>query len=164
MAKLGIDEILEKPCWVIDILPERVPEDSEGQYFTIEKYYRREPQVSLLRRKFADVVLKLNCYYDISVIGDFNEAVRMADSEEAADLVVAAAVAGAEVNPAPSDLAGLFEGPGTVSCVRVMIGGEDTLIVSDKDDTYMAVYNPSERLLGLVSRIAEAEGLFVWRS
>ena len=54
MAKLGIDEILEKPCWVIDILPERVPEDSEGQYFTIEKYYRREPQVSLLRRKFAD--------------------------------------------------------------------------------------------------------------
>ena len=57
MAKLGIDEVLEKPCWVIDILPERVPEDSEGQYFTIEKYYRREPQVSLLRRKFADVVV-----------------------------------------------------------------------------------------------------------
>ena len=33
-----IDELLQLPCWNIDILPEQVPKDSPGQYFAVEKY------------------------------------------------------------------------------------------------------------------------------
>ena len=33
-----IDELIEKEYWVVDILPEQVPENSPGQYFDIEKY------------------------------------------------------------------------------------------------------------------------------
>ena len=32
-----IETLLNKPYWVIDILPEQVPEDSAGQYFAIEQ-------------------------------------------------------------------------------------------------------------------------------
>ena len=33
----------------------------------------------------------------------------------------------------------------------------------DKGDTYITVYNPDERFLGLLNKLANAEGLFVWR-
>ena len=36
---MTIEEYLNKPYWVIDILPKQVPADSKGQYFRIEKYY-----------------------------------------------------------------------------------------------------------------------------
>ena len=29
-------ELLEKPYWVVDILPKQVPKDSAGQYFKLE--------------------------------------------------------------------------------------------------------------------------------
>ena len=38
-AMMMIEEYLEKPYWVIDILPKQVPADSRGQYFEIEEYY-----------------------------------------------------------------------------------------------------------------------------
>ena len=37
--KRTIDELLQIQYWIIDILPEQVPEDSTGQYFSVEKYY-----------------------------------------------------------------------------------------------------------------------------
>ena len=40
-----VDELLETPCWIIDILPERVERGSQGQYFSIEKYYLEEPRL-----------------------------------------------------------------------------------------------------------------------
>ena len=36
---MTIEELLEKPYWIIDILPKRVPKDSPGQYFTIEGFF-----------------------------------------------------------------------------------------------------------------------------
>ena len=52
---MSIDELLEKPCWIVDILPEQVPEDSPGQYFPVEKFYLRD---SSLRRKQLNMILK----------------------------------------------------------------------------------------------------------
>ncbi len=34
-----MDELLEQPYWIVDILPKRVPKDSLGQYFTIEDFF-----------------------------------------------------------------------------------------------------------------------------
>ena len=34
---MNLDEIMEKPYWIIDILPKQVPGNSPGQYFKIEK-------------------------------------------------------------------------------------------------------------------------------
>ena len=89
---MNLDELFTKPYWVVDILPEQVPEYSDGQYSAVEQYYLREPQLSVLRKKFSEIILKLNCYYDISVLTD-------PEDEEAVEL-----------NPRPEVLCGLFVG------------------------------------------------------
>lgn len=60
-----VETLLETPYWIIDILPYQVPADTKGQYFVIENYWRKEPQLSVIGQKHLNVVLKLNCYMDI---------------------------------------------------------------------------------------------------
>ena len=128
-----IEELLQKPYWIIDILPKRVPVDSEGQYFSIERYYLSEPMRSEISRKHINVVLKLNCYRDISLGDDVT------------------------TNPDPDRTAELLGN----EYVCILTG--DSLIVRDPDNTYMTLYNPDEVLLDLIRTIAMAEGLFVWK-
>ena len=62
-----IDELLETPYWVIDILPQQVPAGSAEQFFAIEHHYLEPEQLARIKQRHIDVVLKLNCYRDISV-------------------------------------------------------------------------------------------------
>ena len=143
---MDIDELIEKPYWVVDILPEQVSKNSDGQYFAIEMYYLSEPQSSELRKKYANLILKLNCYYDILALDDSAE-----DSECG------------ELNPDPNELVNRFVGEYAKNSVRLSIKNEDTLIVSNQEDTYMTVYHPTVRALALIRTLATAEGLYVWR-
>ncbi len=124
------DEIMEKPYWIIDILPGRVPENSPGQYFRIEKYWM-ENQMAEIRQKKFSLILKLNCYMQISIDG--------------------------EINPSPEKIRNRIKETG----VSVRIG--DAMIVSEKDDTYMTLFNPDKPLLAMIRKIASGEGLFVWK-
>ena len=63
-----IDDYLNKPYWVIDLLPEQVPANSRGQYFKIEQYFLQASQMDILCRKFAHILMKLNCYDDMEVV------------------------------------------------------------------------------------------------
>ncbi len=63
-----IDDYLNKPYWVIDLLPEQVPTNSRGQYFKIEQYFLQASQMDILCRKFAHILMKLNCYDDMEVV------------------------------------------------------------------------------------------------
>jgi hypothetical protein len=54
-----IEELLNTPYWIIDILPKQVPAGSAGQYFAIEKYLR-ETQLSDIKKKHVNLILKLN--------------------------------------------------------------------------------------------------------
>ena len=66
-----IEELLTKPYWIIDILPKQVPKNSSGQYFAVEKYLR-ETQMQEIKRRHLNVILKLNCYLDITIDGNVN--------------------------------------------------------------------------------------------
>ena len=68
-----IEELLQAPYWIIDILPMQVPKDSPGQYFAIEDYILKE-QLTEIKRKHINVILKLNCYMDISIEEESNPA------------------------------------------------------------------------------------------
>ena len=46
-------ELLEKPCWVIDFLPRRVPEKSGGHFFEVEQFYLDESRRPDFFRRFA---------------------------------------------------------------------------------------------------------------
>lgn len=125
-----MEELLNKPYWIVDILPERVPENNPGRYFTIEEYWRRN-HLPEIRQKHLSLILKLNCYMELSMDG--------------------------EVNPPPERIRDRM----TEQDVSILIG--DALILSERGDTYMTVYNPDDRLLGLIRRLSAAEGLFVWQ-
>lgn len=64
---IDIEYFLSKPCWIIDILPKQVPVGAAGQYFEIEKHFLSPPHIDAIYRKFAILLLKLNCYDDIAV-------------------------------------------------------------------------------------------------
>lgn len=128
-----IDELLTLPYRIIDILPERVPEGSPGQYFTVEKYFLRDPS---LRQRQLNLLLKLNCCYDLTLISE-DEEIR---------------------NPAPEVWT---ERIGRES-LNILAGGK-TLITADRTDIHMTVYSADEKLLTMLGRLAEAEGLFMWK-
>jgi len=125
-----IDELLQKPYWIVDILPERVEKDSKGQYFAVEKYFL-ENQLAEIKQKHISLVLKLNCYMDVEIEG--------------------------EQNPHPAKIAEVMRS----QYVYILVG--EGMILSEPDDTHLTVFNPDERLLGLVEKLAQAEGLFVWK-
>ena len=66
------DELLQKPYWVIDILPEKVPKESKGQFFEIERFFLDSSRLTSIKQKHVNVLLKLNCYYQLSIDGEVN--------------------------------------------------------------------------------------------
>ena len=136
-----IEALLNKPYWVIDILPEQVPEDSAGQYFTIEQYYLQQPGIMDIHHRFTDILLKLNCYSDFLVcFPDQEQQIR---------------------NPEPEMLVSWINTEQKDLCILLV--GEDILITLNHDDTCMTVYNPSEVLINRIRSLAMAHGLFFWQ-
>ena len=131
--KKSIEELLNTPYWIIDILPKQVPAGSAGQYFTIDQYLR-DTFLPEIKRKHLNLILKLNCYRDISL-----------DEDDT-------------VNPPPEQIADAVN----QRYVSIMTG--DSMIVSDPEDMYLTIFNPDEELLSLVRELASGEGMFVWRN
>ena len=170
-----IDDYFERPYWIVDILPFQVPENSPGQYFAVEEYYLQKPRWQMLRRKYLEILLKLNCYYDMEVTADPG-----GDGDPVGDIDPDAwPGCGWQKNPAPETLEKLImegpeknpeeapeEGPEKAPAyftVYVLFEAEDTLAVLNSDDNYMTVYDPPEHLRGLLKVLAGAEGLFMWQ-
>ena len=130
---MTIDELLEMPYWVVDILPRQVPADSPGQCFAVERHYLEESQFAQVKQRHIDLVLKLNCYFDLAL-----------DDEQ-------------EVNPSPARV--VQEMNRRYVCIRM----GDALIVSEPDDTCLTIYNPNDELLALVRQLAMGEGLYLWQ-
>ncbi len=65
------EKLLQTPYWIIDILPARVPKERAGQYFPVEKFFLTQ-QLSVIRQKHINMILKLNCYMDIELDGEMN--------------------------------------------------------------------------------------------
>ena len=131
--KKSIEELLQSPYWIVDIMPSQIHEDSSGQYFTVEKYFLQDKQLAEIKRKHIDLILKLNCYRDISI-----------DEED-------------EVNPSPERIADEMR----KRYLYIMVGA--SMILSEPDDTHLTVYDPDPQLLELIREIASVEGLFVWK-
>ena len=142
-----IDDYLEMPYWIIDILPRRVSDKDGGRYFKVEEYFLKHPEESQLRQKFCNILLKLNCYYDILVRHDTESW---------------------QKNPEPADLVRMvtmcLSEERTDSCpLYILIPATDTMIGINGDDTYMTLYHPTEELLQLLRLLVTAEGLFLWQ-
>ena len=135
-----IENLLSKPYWLIDVLPKQVPAGSAGQYFKAERYFLT--WLDEISWKFARILIRLNCYYDLQVSTDGETWI---------------------LNASPEELARFFEeSAASHSPLSVLIGSDTALVTFSGYDHYMTIYNPDEELLELVRQCAQAEGLFVW--
>jgi len=134
----NIDSFKSRPYWIIDILPKQVPAGSAGQYFTIEKYLLSPPRVSDIYRKFARVLIALNCYHDIIV----QDGSRLLE------------------NPSPAALERLVL---ERKWLNVLVGSDQAMIAVTGDDHYMTLYGPSKDLLELIRNLAAGQGFYVWK-
>jgi hypothetical protein len=136
------EDYLNKPYWVVDILPQQVPADSPGQYFTIEKYYLEHPQIDHIYRKFANILLKLNCYCELEVSRDCETFSGDFAPEDLERFLL-------ETNASPYPL-------------YIRVNHMDALFAYAGDEHYLTLYEPDRELLRLVHQLAQSEGLFVW--
>ena len=135
-----IESLLEKPYWLIDVLPKQVPAGSAGQYFKAERYFLS--WLDEISWKFARILIRLSCYHDLQVSTDGETWI---------------------LNESPRDLARCFEeSAASYSPLSVLIGSDEALITFSGYDHYMTLYNPGQELLELARQCAQAEGLFVW--
>ena len=94
-----------------------------------------------MRQTFAEVLLKLNCYYDMVVVrGEHDEGA---------------------TNPAPRELVAWVTS--SREELSIVLPSADALITLPRDTTCMTLYNPRPELLDLVRCLAAASGLFVWQ-
>lgn len=142
------ERLFEAPCWIIDVLPHRVPDGSEGRYFAVEEFLRAHPQVDEVFERHLRLLLKLNCYYTLAVswLGE--------DSPEVE-------------NPEPAELAHMVRGcicePDRRRSLCTRIPSQGAAVTLDGDDLYAVLRRPTEQLLEDVRQLALGEGLFVWK-
>ena len=134
--------LLEGPYWIVDILPEQVSADAAGQYFAVERYFLQRPRIVPLRRRFAELLLRLNCYVDMAVSFD--------------------SCASWETNPDPETFAKRMTELSGNEFLRAVFAEQNAMIDYDHNDTYLTVYDPDAALLDKVRALAAGAGLFVW--
>ena len=127
-----VEELLQCPYWIIDIMPSQVPKDSPGQYFAVEDYFLQD-RLEEIKHKHTNLILKLNCYRDISF-----------DDEDV-------------IAPSPERVAAEMK----KRHLCIMTG--ESMILSEPDDTHLTVFDPDPQLLELIRQLASGEGLFVWK-
>ena len=140
-----IDELLEKPCYLIDIFPYMVPGKADKRYFKAEEYFQKNRQD--WNEKFCRLLLKLYCYYDFWC--SFGE-----------ELVE---------NPEPEALAEwihqCFKGDWKErGYINIILPACNAMIILNGDDLYLGVYNPDKQLIDLISQLANAEGFFFYKA
>ena len=141
--KKTINELLQTPAWIIDILPERVPADPAGAYLAVDRYYRQPERLRAIHARLADIILKLYCYYEIRVTADGCE--------------------NWEAEPDPEELAAQIRDLPPDRFIRVLFPTEEAMIDLEGDDTYLTLYDPTSPLLEKVQKLAAAAGMFVWQ-
>ena len=134
--------LLEGPYQIADILPEQVPADADGQYFAVERYYLQPERLRRLRRSFAEILLRLNCYEDMEVTFDSCESW--------------------ERNPDPEVFAEHMLRMSGNEFLRAVFPAREAMIDIEPEDTYMTVYGAAGTFLDRVRKLSEAEGFFLW--
>lgn len=137
-----IDELLEKPYYVIDFLPEQVRPDAGGQFFDVEYYLLNSDKHFSLKDKFVNIILKLMCYYHVSIQWEsWMDRPSPQSVEEAVNTIM----------------------DNHLGSLNILLPEENVLVVFAWDSLNLSVYNPSEEVQTLMQKIAVSEGLFWWK-
>lgn len=137
-----IDELLEKPYYVIDFLPQRVPKNNNGHFFDVEYYLLNYEKRHEMKNKYINIILKLMCYYRASILWN-----------------------GWNDNPKPTDIENAISEvmENHSGTLNILFSDEDVLLVFEGDCLNLSVYNLSESMKEIAEKIALSEGFFCWK-
>ena len=144
-----LESLLEQEAYVIDLLPERVPADADGQYFEVETYWRESRLHQETADRFLRVFLKAMCFYHMAALRD--------DGPDAPDCEWVDKPDPAWVDATVTELT-----ERGVGRLNGLFPEENALLVFDADDLYLTVYAPPVYMKRLLEGAALGEGLF-WR-
>ncbi len=137
-----IEHLIDGPYWVADILPKRVPAGKPDRYFDVEKYFLQKDRIREIYRRYAEILIRLNCYYSMAVSFDCGESW--------------------EEDPEPAVFVQkVLEAPQTAQ-LRVLFPAQNAMIDLDVGYTDLAVYDPDSNILDLLRPMLLAEGFFLW--
>ncbi len=132
------EALLEKETWVIDTLPRQVSAKRGPAYFAAERFWLEPSRLRALYEKFAALLVKLGCYYDMALCAE----------------------GGWTLCPAPTELWEQTVGCADKGWCNALLPQEEALFTLNSGDLYMTLYHPAEELLETVRQLATAEGLF----
>ena len=135
-------ELLERPFRIVSHLPQPVPKDAGGQAFMVGRYFRLPPQLAVLRRKQARVLLRMNCFADMAVTADGESW---------------------EKNPEPERFVKALDDLSGARFLRVLFPSERVMIELNANDARMSVVCEDAATLETIRQLAGAEGLFLWK-
>lgn len=141
-SEIYIDKLFEKEVYIIDFLPERVLQENDGQFFDVEDYLLNSSKHEWIKDRFVNIILKLMCYYHITVLWD--KWIDKPDPEI--------------IENAVSEI--MAKHSGTLNCY---FPNEDMLLVFDWDCLNLSIYNPPKKTHEIFRQIALSEGMF-WRT
>ena len=136
-----VDKLLEKPCYIIDFLPQQVQKDCGGQFFEVENYFLNHAECYGLQDRFIRIILKIMCYYPVSAY--WGEWVEQPTPEQIVEMIDAVIEKRSEN-------------------LNVLFTGKEVLIQLGWDSLHISVYNTDEEMCKLLEQIAASEGMF-WR-
>lgn len=138
----NIDELLTKPCYVIDFLPERVSKTANGHFFDVEYYLLNSEKRHEMKNKYVHIILKLMCYYRASILWN-----------------------GWKDDPKPEDIDDAVKEimENHSGTLNILFPEQNVLLVFEWDCLNLTVYNLPENMKELVEKIALSEGFFCWK-
>ena len=136
-----VDQLLEKTCYIIDFLPQKVNEHCNGQFFEVENYLLIHYNRFGIRDRIICILLKMMCYYPVSVL--WSEWIE---------------------NPKPEQVVYIID---TIMKkqsgeLNVIFTNKNALLQFDWDCLNISIYNPNGEMKILFEKIASSEGMF-WR-
>lgn len=137
-----IDALMDKKAYLIDIFPKTVPQKTDNRYFAVEKYFQQN-RVEF-ERKLTAVILKLYCYYDLTIVIED----------------------GITENPQAEELIVLLEEcfSGELRYINIVLPECEAMLSLNYGDLYMTAYNVSGELIELLAQLVSAEGLFFYEA
>ncbi|MCI5596748.1 MAG: hypothetical protein MR380_08600 [Lachnospiraceae bacterium] len=137
-----VEELLEQEYYVIDFLPEQVPQNAKGKFFEIEQFFLKGKEMGNIADKFSRIILKLCCYYDFEVF--YEEWFDDIDIDEL-DAIIRDVVL----------TCGKF--------IDILFGEKRMLLSVESETLNLTVYHPDEKAKRILCALAESEGVFWWK-
>lgn len=138
-----VDQLLKEECYVIDFLPKRVSEEYADRYFEIEEYFLQGNEWEHIKDSFVRILLKLQCYCSFRVYNEkWHEEFSINELADMLNHVLSSS-----------------------NAYMNMLNVENKLLICIEGSALnISVYNATEEMIILLSKMAVAEGMYIRKS